>query len=59
VDVVNSGKEPPVGRDRLIRYIIPYRATTVKLKKRIRTSLKERKLNDRKKNLILEEYLVN
>jgi hypothetical protein len=27
VDVVNSGKEPPVGCDRLIRYIIPYRAT--------------------------------
>jgi hypothetical protein len=59
VDVVNSGKEPPVGRDRLIRYIIPYRATTVKLKKRIRTSLKERKLNDRKKtscvNMLLKK----
>jgi hypothetical protein len=27
VDVVNSGKEPPVACDRLIRYIIPYRAT--------------------------------
>jgi hypothetical protein len=27
VDVVNSGKEPSVGCDRLIRYIIPYRAT--------------------------------
>jgi hypothetical protein len=27
VDVVNSGKEPPVGCDRLIRYIITYRAT--------------------------------
>ena len=27
VDVVNSGKEPPVGCDRPIRYIIPYRAT--------------------------------
>jgi hypothetical protein len=26
VDVVNSGKESPVGCDRLIRYVIPYRA---------------------------------
>jgi hypothetical protein len=26
---VNSGKEPPVGCDKLIRYIIPYRATGI------------------------------
>ena len=27
MDVVKPGKEPPVGCDRPIRYIIPYRAT--------------------------------
>jgi hypothetical protein len=31
----------------------------VELKERIKTFLKERKLNNRKENLILEEYHVN
>jgi hypothetical protein len=53
VDVVNSGKEPPVGGDRLIRYIIPYRATLPLLICRRKLRITNRKMHH-KKSMIFE-----